>query len=806
MKHHNYRFSPSRTGTLRRRAVSTVSSLALASALSFTFAAASSGPALAQDENVLETITVTAQFRKQNLQQTPIAITAVNSEMMDARSQTSIYQVSAQAPNVTLKPQGAAFGPSMGASIRGVGQYDFNPAYEPGVGLYVDDVYYATLTGSIFDLLDLDRVEILRGPQGTLAGRNSIGGAVKLYSKTPEGDGTGNVEATYGSRNRLDLRGSVDFKITDDLFARVSGVAKKQDGYVNRLDYGCVFPESGIPQQKPVGSSDCVMAKEGEVDYNGARAMLRWDNGGPIEVNIIGDFTHDDRTQSATVLTYANFPLDVTTDPATRAAQAAAIDPYTGGATAYDSRFVPPIGSYYNYAGYFSPADATHPDNRADGRTKFEGWGLSGKVDWDLGSNMNLESITAYRSYDSAFSNDDDVSPLAHSLGQGTLTFWSFSQEVRLNGSFGDASQVEWTLGGFYMDQKSVYATHQDLRYAGLSPFFGNDPVTADSKAAFLHVSWAATDKLNLVGGVRYTDESKEYTFSRRNADGTPHALLGALDGVVGPYSGDKVDWRGAIQYQVTDNVMTYAQVATGFKGGGVNPRPFVATQVQPFGQEKLTSYEVGAKTELWDRRIRLNAAAFYSDYKDIQLTANSCPEFSPPIPGFPCALPINAGDAHVKGFEVETSIQPSEGLLVDASVSYLDFTYTYVNPAAGGIDLTDVSPYTPDLKWSFGVQYEAQLGGNNGTLTPRFDASYQGDIFTNASNSSLGKIHSYVLANARLTWRDADDTWEAALEVTNLFDRYYFQTKFDLSGLAGFTSGQPGRPREWAFTVKRNF
>jgi len=132
--------------------------------------------------SALPEVTVTAQFRSQNLQNTPIAITAINSEMLDARSETSIYQVSAQAPSVTLKPQGAAFGASLVASIRGVGQYDFNPALEPGVGLYVDDVYYATLTGSIFDLLDLDRVEILRGPQGTLAGRNSIGGAVKLYS------------------------------------------------------------------------------------------------------------------------------------------------------------------------------------------------------------------------------------------------------------------------------------------------------------------------------------------------------------------------------------------------------------------------------------------------------------------------------------------------------------------------------------------------------------------------------------------------------------------------------------------------
>src|SRR5688572_7357279 len=149
-------------------------------------AAAQDAPAETATPDTGEEIFVTAQFREQNLQDTPLAITAVNAEMLEARSQTDISQVANQAPSVTLKPQGAAFGPSLAANIRGVGQYDFNPALEPGVGLYVDDVYYATLTGAIFDLLDVDRVEVLRGPQGTLAGKNSIGGAVKLYSKRSE--------------------------------------------------------------------------------------------------------------------------------------------------------------------------------------------------------------------------------------------------------------------------------------------------------------------------------------------------------------------------------------------------------------------------------------------------------------------------------------------------------------------------------------------------------------------------------------------------------------------------------------------
>jgi iron complex outermembrane receptor protein len=254
---------------------------------------------------------------------------------------------------------------------------------------------------------------------------------------------------------------------------------------------------------------------------------------------------------------------------------------------------------------------------------------------------------------------------------------------------------------------------------------------------------------------------------------------------------------------------MAYAQVSTGFKGGGIGPRPFVPEQVQPFGAETLTAYEIGFKSDLFDRVVRLNAAAFLSKYKDIQLTLLSCPQFGGPGP---CALPQNAGDADIKGFEVETTIDPHNGLLLDASLSYLDFKYTSINPQAGGptspggVQIGMVAPYTPEWKWAVGVQYEIGLG-NSGSLTPRFDASYQSEMWSNAVNGPNNHIGGYTLANARLTWRNAQKDLEVALEVTNLFDKYYFLTNFDLTGAgAGIVSGQPGHPREWAVSVKKSF
>ena len=793
----------------------------LAGAAIFAGASLSSVPAIAQETagdgeaaSADETdgnnaIIVTAQFREQRLQDTPLAITAVNSEMLEARSQTNISEITAQAPSVTLKPQGSAFGPSLGASIRGVGQYDFNPALEPGVGLYVDDVYYATLTGAIFDLLDIDRVEVLRGPQGTLAGKNSIGGAVKLYSKRPTGDGSGYISGTYGSRNRIDLRGSADFGLTDELAMRVAGVAKKQEGYVGRLDFGCVNPP-GSPLNPAVGGvqpttseGNCRVARDGEVDYLAGRAQLRYQPSDRIDVNIIGDYTHDDRNAAAGILLLADNP----TNPNIRG---------NADAVPYDSRFI--CGQYCNYASYFSPADtwATPPvagypllETRGEGRTKFNGWGISGQVDIDLTDNLQLQSITSYREYALHFTNDDDYSPLAIGNGLSELDYWGFTQELRLNGTMLDDA-LNWTLGAFYLDQRSTYATFQDIRYAPIPlQFQGDDPVNADTKAVFGAVSWEIVEDLTFNGGLRYTEEHKDYTFSRRNRDGTLNPFLGALDGVTGAFDGDKIDWRANLQYRLSEELMAYAQVSTGFKGGGINPRPFNPSQVQPFGPETLTAYELGFKSDLFDRLVRLNGAVFFSDYKGIQLTLLSCPQFGGPGP---CALPQNAGDAEIKGLELETTIDPGNGLLIDGALSYLDFDYTAINAQAGGptsprgVQIGMVPPYTPKWKWAVGIQYEIDLG-NSGSITPRVDANYQSDIFSNAVNGPNNLIEGYTLANARLTWRNPGEDLEVSLEVKNVFDKYYLLTSFDLTGAgAGFVSGQPGRPREWAVTVKKTF
>lgn len=788
-------------GSVFLRATSSLLAVAVISSL---FVA----PSFAQgSDNQADEVIVTAQFRAQNLQDTPIAITSVTGEMLEARSQTDVTQIAQQAPNVLLTQNGDAYGASMVATIRGIGASDFNPALEPGVGIYVDDVYYATLTGGVMDLLDLERLEILRGPQGTLSGRNSIGGAIKMYSKRPGSGEGGYLAAAYGSRNRIDLRGGVDFNITEGVDMRLSGVNKRQKGYVERLDFGCVNPPgqnpdinpaNGIPAILPPGAGSCVLSREGEVNYSAVRGQLRLRPSDSIDINIIGDYTYDDRagTPSVIIPLYddsgniisPNRPVDPR------------INPY-GDAFPLDSRWV--CGQFCNYANFRNPASGNFAEFSTDGRTRFEGWGVSGQIDWTLADNLALTSITAYRTYDSSFTNED-LTPLAGYLGLSILDFWFFSQEIRLNGSLGENEEIQYTVGGYYSDQESVYTARQEFRDS-IGAFFQRDPVPMTTKAVFGHVAWnTPIEGLTLNGGLRYTKEKKTYTFLRTTPLGAPHPILGGLTEARGVYDAGQWDYRANLQYRWSSNLMTYAQVATGYKGGGINPRPFQPQQAIPVGTEKLTGYEIGLKSDLFDRRLRLNVAGFLSKYKDIQLTTSACP----PALGIPCLIVANAGDAEMKGFEVEASLRPADGLMIDASFSHLDFDYTRLATGVTGTTgprLTDDRPFSPAWKWSAGVQYRADLG-NAGSLTPRVDVSYQGRAYMAPRNEKLNEIQAFTIANARLTWRNVDEDLEASLEVTNIFDLYYFRTGSTAVDDPTFISGQPGRPREWAISVKKKF
>jgi iron complex outermembrane recepter protein len=821
--------------------------MALSLASAAMCASAWAADAAREKDDELPEVTVTAQFVEQNLQETPIAITAVTAEMLEARSQVSVEQIANQAPNVTLRAAGTSTGPSLIGFIRGVGQTDFNPAMEPGVGLYVDDVYFSTLTGSVLDLLDLDRVEVLRGPQGTLSGKNSIGGSIKLYTRRPTGGGRGFVEAGAGNFDALSVRGGSDFTIVDDkLFGRFAGVSRSREGHVTRLDYGCTHPGSGVPVYAVRGGT-CELGKEGGISYTAGRLSLRWLASDSVEVNFSADATRDRSEPPANILLAVGptlLPVGIDTDnnPATGLVgtpliplppQMAGYDilwnaPGNAGACrfiAYGSNSCDPASPnnpYVNYATYTDPRAPGSGGYSASNWTPFSvapiqhltAKGASVAVDWTISDDLQLQSITAWREYDSSFADDADGTPLPQQLLLQSIHHKQKSQELRLNGKVG--MLVDYTLGGFYFDQDTNEDARVDIPYAGLDFVHGPDLVPAKTKAAFAHGIFHLGERTDLAVGVRQTEETKSYTYARHNPDGTdvpgsppcPFAMncsLTGLNGLSKSFKDSRTDFRVALDRQWNEDFMTYVQFATGYKGGGLNPRPFYPQQVLAFDPETIKTYEIGAKSELLERRLRLNVSLFYSDYNDIQLPLNDCTVFAGPGFGIPCLFPANVGSAHVKGGELEFYWYPAAGWQIDGALSKLDFKYTQVDPSTG-VPANGISPYTPETKWNLGLQYTFNLASGS-SFTPRVDASNQSATYATALNSPTARISGYTLVNARLTWRSPEEMWQVSLEGQNITDKLYFNTKYDLIPAAGgIATGQPGLPRTWMLTLKRNF
>jgi iron complex outermembrane receptor protein len=780
---------------------------------------AKSAPAVADTSSTLEEVTVTAQFRKESLQETPVAITAVTAAMLEARNQTTLSDVTAQAPNVILQQNGAGGGLSMRAQIRGIGQTDFDPAVDPGVGVYIDDVYFATLTGSDFELLDLDRVEILRGPQGTLSGMNSLGGSVKLYTQKATGSNEGYIEATYGSLNREELHASGDFAlIPDTVFLRLSGIARRQDGYVQLYDYACTHPNDPdvIAGNIPRGNftHDCKTGTEGGLDYTALRASLRWLAGENVEVNWVTDSTHNNSGSSANSL-IAVTPV---------------FNTVPWGKSQYDSRYVPK-NPYTNYANFLDPGvtykagdifgNPTTPNGAfyANPNNTMDGWGTSLTVDWKLADKLSLKSITALRQYSSGFGDDNSDSPIPLVLEQALIKNKQFSQELRLNGS-ALGTFLDYTVGGIYFYQNTEYRSREDdpfVPYGTASEptfdFLGDVTAKVITKAGFANTTWHLFPGLNFNAGIRYTKEEKGFEFNDWNIDGiTPYLPLSnpadPLNGTVGRFDGSHIDYRLNLDYQWTPSVMTYASWSTGFKGGGITPRPYYPEQVVGFKPETLKSTEVGLKSQWFDNRVRANFAVFYEDYYGYQASAN-LPQLcvdkngAPLQPPFnnPCGEYVNAADAVGKGFEAEFEVHPIDHMMIDASYSYLDLTfYRSISPAiAPGESVPDVGKN----KASVGIQYEVPMA-NHGSLTPRVDAAYTPAACGDLICSPDVQTAAYTLVNGRVTYWSPGRGWSLALQGTNLTNKLYYITKTS-TGI-GYIDGQIGMPREWALTVHKQF
>ena len=786
------------------------------------------GSALAQaPDDGIEDIVVTAQFREQNLQQTPLAISAFSGALLEARGASDTNDIDMFVPNAVIQPLGAGWGSTVAAFVRGIGLNDNILSYEPGVPIYVDDVYLGRNQGAIMDLLDLERVEVLRGPQGTLFGKNAIGGTVRFISSKPTGEG-GNVSVTAGERSRLNVRGMFDTAIVPDkLLLRIAGSSKTQDGYFDILDYECVNgPGSmgnGGPGNSPIfpgvsfdlGSAtnvagNCVVDQLGNENVQSGRGTLLWNAGDNVEVTFNADVTR--QRQKGPSDKYVRFYRPGTPEAGLPGAWNALVGvPIFG--VAWDDRFMT-SSPFTNYNRYVDPISGrTFPNvNNLDAS------GMAMTIEWSLGDDLVFKSITAQREFDNEFGRTSSGSAIPLDLTYDVTEHDQVTQEFQLTGS---TDRLDWAAGLFYYTADDSNYQSGTLYPGLLYQQDSFDSQDAENWAVFVHGVFSLTDKLSLTAGVRYTDDQKTAHISRHNFNGTDRLPVPGFTTQTSPgtviVDEDKVSPTLGLDYQMNDNVLLFALYSTGFRGGGFSPRPSNGLQLAPFQSEELENYEVGVKSEMFDDRFRVNANLFFSTYTDQQVFLGTTDPS-----GALWFRQTNSGESEYWGVELETMWRPTEGFSLDGALGYIHHELTDPGVANTCITFQNGDPCystrTPEWTFALGGAYQFNLSGG-GSVTMRLDGRYQSKVYFLpygsdldpvrhiASNPIEGVQEGYTVYNGRVTWLPARNEWELALYGLNLTDEVYFNGKLPLIGLGlGREQGNVAAPREYGVTITRHF
>ena len=744
---------------------------------------------------LMDEIVVTARKREENVQNTPIAVSAFSGESLAARGIDELTGIGTITPNMTFSNINTNGGSSNNVSvyIRGVGQTDFVPTTDAGVGLYVDGNYLARSIGSVLDLIDIERIEVLRGPQGTLFGRNTIGGAVNIHTVKPHEEFEVKLRGKVGSHERMDLTAKVNGALADNLFAAVTLATLNQDGYV----------------VNPINGQDT-----NDDDTFAFRGALRWLVNNDVEINVTGDYSRDRENgqgrvtdlDTNNVITFAGptSPTSVGSAPFGHNVFLGLNSPIPqfalppGRATGCDATFRNPAGTNENCVN----VNTIGLGENTSGHPQFydaDIYGISGTIDWAITDNMSIKSITAYRNLDSNFSQDGDYSPFFLSYIRDEYKQEQISQELQLQGnSFGD--RLKWIMGFYYFNEDGVNNNRVDFVSVDIESggYFENE-----SKAGFAQATYDITDKLHLTAGIRYTKDNKEFII----VDGQQVVVPIFAPGMptiqiipVGTYKANADDWTPMVNlsYDWNDSLMTYATYAEGFKSGGFQQRIAGELPGAPsYEPEFVDSYEIGFKYSNPNGSFILNAAAFYADYTDIQLEV------------FRGIAPIleNAGKGEVKGFELEARWVPVATWFVEAAIGHLDANITKADPAAtanGGPADGDRLPHVP--RWTGSASIIKEFGlGDMGTLTPRVDWTFRSKVFFGGNNAAHETQKSYSLYNANIAWRSADEKYALTFYVNNIGDLRYVHYN-ELANSAGVGSEVLARDREWYLTGEVRF
>lgn len=738
-------------------------------------------PAVAE---VLEEVVVTAQKREQSVQDVGISVSAFTGDQLEALGYTNAQEVTALAPGVsTIQPNGPS---NYAIAIRGVAQNDFISNQESPVSIYIDDVYLSQMSSAGFMLFDMERVEILRGPQGTLYGRNATGGLAHYISRKPTDELDGYAQITGGSYDQVKFQGAVGGPLTQNLLGRVSVATHHNGGYV---------------ENRVLGD-----------DINNAN-----DYAARLQLMFLP-------TEDTEFLLNARYALQQIRTGFFENVPSISLDGATGVLT--------PGGMNFN--GYRdSDGDVFAGDYDKFGFQDMETWGVSGTFKWDLRDNLKLVSITDFQSVKRDYVEDSDASPFADFNFFLVTDAEQFSQELRLEG---DLDRIRWVAGFYFLDIEINDANGAETPLVGLGvnlidgnagvfglpnnnnngTFIGNDnPYTTEltSWSLFGQIEYDLTSQITGIAGFRYIDEEKDHSYANNFVDfepgmrmrnGNPNILANA-----GTYNGslDKSLWSAKLEldYKPTDELLLFASWNRGVKGGGFNAPLDVTSATSPtgfltlddnlmrFDEEKLDAFEAGFKAELFQGLARLNASAFYYDYQDYQAFR---------IVGLSTFI-FNA-DANSHGFEVELQSSPLDGLDVLFGVGYTDVEIEDVNLGIGrGIENT-VPVQSP--KWNVNGLLRYQWAAFDGFLAIQGDFQYRSEHFFSLTRAEAVTQSGYGIGNGRLSYETEDGRWEGAVFVNNIFDEEYLVQTFDLATVLGMTEQYYGLPRWVGGSVRFNF
>lgn len=691
-------------------------------------------------------IVVTAQRRSESLQKTPIAITALSGDALEERNIQSTQDLMQTTPGLQVSTlTGGSGSGSATFFLRGMGQQRALNGSEPAVGVYVDDFYYPTLQGSVFSVLDLEQVEVLRGPQGTLFGRNTIGGAIRYTSRKPDLDETtGQLRGTLGSYDRLDLSGIVNIAISDVAALRVTGGRLRTDGFVRQANGG-----------KDAGGTATDLV----------RGQLRLVPTERLEINLSGQYS-ENRTDG---FPYA-LPVAIVAPPGSITAAWNASP--AGQLSPFDNR-------YQSACDYCQPGTT----RREFADTRFAN--ATAVIEYELSDAISLKSLSGWQSVKTDQFIDLDATPLPIFDDGRKFSTRAYSQEFQVNGRFFD-DRLNWVGGVYYYDQKDRPDLLTHTTNGASTPVVYNDADLV-SKAAFLDANFAITDSIKLLGGIRFSSDKKDAVLS--NSAGT------VLDTASEKFS--STTWRLGIQVQLTPDLMAYATASTGFRGGGFNVvsnRAYIG-----FLPETVTSYEAGIRLDAFDRRLRFNPTFFYTEWKDIQVQA----VVVDPVLGVVASLQ-NAASAHSYGAEIEAEALITDNFRVYGSLALLELKYDSIG-TANGITLDSKFQRAPKTTWSLGASYDFDLGGGYG-LKASGNWSWQGVQYSTPTNSDQLRLPSYGLLGARVEFSNGNSPIGLAVFVTNLTDEVHYVGGVNYSKNVGPHHYDLGRPREWGVTLTASF